>query len=108
MADPLVKVLDSVPIATSGAESTGHQHPGDALSIQLSASAPTGAPSVVLSVQWSDDGVNYSPASPADAFAAITAAGSVVQRFTTKAAFWRLAWTFSGSGSLPVTVHAYT
>lgn len=91
-------IINGQVITASGNEVVGHVVTTDSISLQIVASAVSGTtPSVTFSLQWSDDGVNWTPASPADAFAAITAAGSAVSRFTVKAQMFRLAWAVSGT-----------
>lgn len=54
-------------------------------------------PSLALSVQWSNDGAVWADAEPADTFAAVTAAKTVVKRFPVKADMCRLVWTLTGT-----------
>lgn len=85
-------------IVATGNEAGGHSVVGDSLSVQVNASVVTGTtPSATFSLLWSEDGVTYSPASPADVFTALTAAGSIVQRFTAKGAYFKVAWIVSGT-----------
>ena len=109
-------LLSAQALTASGQEAVGHI-PGapedagsDSVSVQIVVSAATGTtPSATFSLQWSNDGVTYSPASPADAFAAITAAGSVVQRFAVKGQYFKIAWTVTGTTpSLTTTATAYS
>ncbi len=100
------QILNAQVITASG-QSQGFSVPNDSLSIQIDVTAASGtSPSVVFSVAWSDDGVTYSQASPADSFAAITAAGSVVERFTAKGPFYQLVWAVTGT-TPSFTVTAY-
>ena len=103
-------LLSAQALTASGSEAAGHPLFYDSVSVQIIVSAATGTtPSATFSLQWSDDGVTYSPASPADVFAAITAAGSVVQRFAAKGQFFKLAWTVTGTTpSLTTTAYAYS
>ena len=103
-------LLSAQALTASGSEVAGHiMSASDSVSVQIVVSAATGTtPSATFSLLWSDDGVTYSPASPADAFAAITAAGSVDQRFTVKGQYFKLAWTVTGTTpSLTTTAYAY-
>ena len=91
-------IITAQAITATGNEAGGHSVIGDSLSVEIIVSAVSGTtPSATFSVQWSDDAVNYAPANPADVFTAITATGNIVQRFTAKAAFYRLAWVVSGT-----------
>jgi len=103
-------LLSAQALTASGSEAAGHTWVGDSVSVQINVSAATGTtPSATFSLLWSNDNVTYSPASPADAFAAITAAGSVVQRFTAKGAYYKIAWTVTGTTpSLTTTARAYS
>ena len=97
MAQPKTIIAAQV-ITATGNEVGGHSVVGDALSVQVNATAVTGTtPSGTFSILWSDDGVTYSPASPADVFTALTAVGSIVQRFTAKGAYFQVAWVVSGT-----------
>lgn len=97
-------------ITASGNEPGGHTDLGDSLSILVDATAVSGtSPSATFSVLWSDDGIIYAPATPADVFTAITAAGSTVQRFTTKGQFFQIAWAVTGTTpSFTTTVSTFS
>lgn len=85
-------------ITASGNEVGSHVVTTNSIAIQVEVSAVSGtSPSATLSVLWSDDGVTFSPASPADAFAAFTAVGSVAEAFSVKGQMFRLAWVVSGT-----------
>jgi hypothetical protein len=104
-------LLSAQALTASGSEAAGHDFfYSDSVSVQIIVSAATGTtPSATFSLLWSNDNVTFSPASPADAFAAITAAGSVVQRFATKGQFYKLAWVVTGTTpSLTTTARAYS
>ena len=99
-------IITAQAIATSGNEAAGHSVVGDSLSVEVIVSAVSGTtPSATFSIQWSDDGVNYAAANPADVFTAITAIGNIVQRFASKGLYYRLAWLISGTTpSLTTTI----
>ena len=85
-------------ITASGNEPGGHSTVGDSLSVQVMVTAASGTtPSITFSIQWSDDGITYSQANPADTFTAITTVSSLVARFTVKGAFYQIAWTVTGT-----------
>jgi hypothetical protein len=70
----------------------------DTVSVLANVTAASGTtPSLVLSVQWSNDGTTWATADPPDTFTAITAAGVVVKAFPVRAAVIRLAWTITGT-----------
>lgn len=72
--------------------------PGSGLSILVNVTAVTGTtPSMALTVEWTNDGVNFAQADPADTFTAITAVGAKVARFTQKAVGYRVVWTLTGT-----------
>ena len=50
-----------------------------------------------LEVEWSPDGTSFASASTPDTIAEITAVGQFFGRFSTKAPFWRLAYTIGGT-----------
>ena len=91
-------IVTAQAITATGNEATGHSIVGDSLSVEIIVSAVSGTtPSATFSVQWSDDGVNFAAATPADVFTAITAVGNAVQRFTSKGGFYRIAWVVTGT-----------
>ena len=109
-------LLSAQALTASGSEAAGHV-PGaplsagsDSVSVQVIVSAATGTtPSATFSLLWSNDNVTFSPAAPADVFAAITAVGSVVQRFAVKGQYFKIAWTVTGTTpSLTTTAYAYS
>jgi hypothetical protein len=68
------------------------------ISVMLDVTAVSGtSPSMTVSVQWSNDGVTWFNADPADAFTAITAAGKVVKWFTVKGLYARLNYAITGT-----------
>lgn len=91
-------IITAQVITATGNEAGGHSVVGDSLSVEIIALAVSGTtPSTTFSLLWSDDGVNFAPANPADSFAAITGVSNIVQRFTSKGGFFRLAWLVSGT-----------
>lgn len=71
---------------------------GGHLNLILNVTAVSGTtPSMTCSVQWSVDGTTWATPSPADAFAAVTATGAVVQQFAVKAPFYRVVYTITGT-----------
>lgn len=101
-------VINAQVITATGTSGTLNAS-GSNLDVLVNVSAVSGTtPSATFSVQWSMDGTTWAAASPADSFTAITAAIQVVQRFTSKAPYWRLAWTVSGTTpSFTTTVQQY-
>ena len=104
-----IPTLAAQVITATGSEAAGHELINDSLDLEIVVTAVSGtSPSITFSVQWSDDGSTFEPASPADAFTAMTGTGGVVERFTVKGAFYRLAWTVSGTTpSFTVNVFEY-
>ncbi len=91
-------ILTAQAITATGNEVGGHSMVGDSLSVQVNVTAASGTtPSMTLSVTWSNDGVTYSQANPADSIAAITTVSSLVARFTVKGAFYQIAWIVTGT-----------
>lgn len=108
MAQTLTLFTASVLVA-SGSEATGHSVVGSTVNIEIETSAVSGTtPSATFSVQWSDDGVQYG-AVAADTFTAQTVAGNLIQQFTAKGQYFKLAWTITGTTpSFTTTALAYT
>lgn len=72
----------------------------DWVAIDLNLSSMTGTGSLVLEVQWSDDGGTWASAEPLDVFDALTAAPvSVAKRFDVKGAYFRVSITVTGADS---------
>jgi hypothetical protein len=70
----------------------------DWVSVILDVTAISGTDaSAAFRLQWSPDGATWAEASPADAFAPITAPTCVVQRFPVKAPYWRAVCDLSGT-----------
>lgn len=84
--------------------------PGSALSVLITTASIGGTtPNYTFEVQWSNDNATFASAETPDTFTAITANGSVVKRFTTKGAFWRLKYTVTGTNpTAVVTASAVT
>lgn len=54
-------------------------------------------PTLDLSVEWSHDGARWGASEPADTFAQITAAKTVVKRFDVRAPLCRIRWAIAGT-----------
>jgi hypothetical protein len=81
---------------------------GGQLSVFVDVTAISGTPNMVISVEWSHDGVTFFKGDPADQMTAITAVGSAVKVFTVKAPQYRIVWTISGgTPSLTFQTHEY-
>jgi hypothetical protein len=78
--------------------------------VLLNVSAASGTtPSLVLSVEWSFDGATFVAADPADALAALAAAGGAVKLVKVKAPQMRVRWTITGTTpSFTFSVDTYT
>lgn len=85
---------------TTNANSNGVQIQAnaDTIALLVNVTAASGTtPSMALAVQWSNDGLTWAAADPADVFTAITATGVVVKTFGVKGNQVRLAWTLTGT-----------
>ena len=94
-----VGFVPSAARTTSGNSAVYSLHPAvDVLNVAVFATALSGTPNLVLSVEWSVDGTNFATVdTTADAFAAITTTPtSKVKQFAVKAPFARLVWTITG------------
>jgi hypothetical protein len=69
------------------------------INLEVNVSAVSGtSPSMALSVQWSNDGVNFGNVDGTpDTFAAITAAGTVVKQLSAKGLYMQITWTITGT-----------
>lgn len=69
------------------------------VNLQVTNSAVSGTtPSMTLSVLWSNDGTNFGAVDGTpDAFAAITAAGTVVKQLQVKGQYMQISWAITGT-----------
>jgi hypothetical protein len=69
------------------------------LELELEVTVATGtSPTLVLSVQWSDDGTNFgNNDASADAFASVAAVGNVTKSIPVRAPYMQLTWTIGGT-----------
>lgn len=71
-----------------------------AIALMVSVTAVAGVtPTFDLSVEWSDDGVNWFAADPPDSFAQISANKKVVERYAVKGPYYRIVWDLAGAGA---------
>lgn len=91
----------TVVFGTTPTTSAGIRVSEDWIGIQLSLTAMTGTgASIVLEVQWSNDGGTWASAEPPDVFDPLTTApAAVAKRFQVKAAYFRVAITVSGTNN---------
>lgn len=68
----------------------------DNINVAVFVTAASGTPSMILSVEWSNDGTNFAATETADAFTAITGTGNKVKSFPVRGLFARLVWTITG------------
>jgi len=69
----------------------------DNVNVAVFVTAVGGTPNLVLSVEWSNDGITFAAADVADAMTAITTAVNRVKSFPIKGLFVRLVWTITGT-----------
>lgn len=69
------------------------------LELELEVTVASGtSPTLVLSIAWSDDGVNFGANdAAADAFASVAAVVNVVKTVTVRAPYMQLTWTIGGT-----------
>lgn len=98
MAGPFTLVPSAARTTTGNSGPLGLSG-GQSVDLEVIVTAASGTtPSMVLSVTWSDDGVNFgAPDGGGDTFAAITAAGSVVKQLQIKGSYMQIAWTITGT-----------
>lgn len=91
---------------TSPAVLVARDEKADTLNVQVNVTALNGtAPTLTVSVQWSNDGVNFSdPQTGADAFSSISATGSTVKQFPVKGAWFQLKYVAGGTAVTGITV----
>lgn len=78
----------------SGAANSG----GQIVSLLVDVTVVSGTtPTLVVSVQWSNDGATWVDADPADAFTSVNATGRKVKTFDRKATQYRVVWTIAGT-----------
>lgn len=71
--------------------------PVETLALSVDATAFSGTPSVVISVEWSPDGLRFFPAETPDAMTAITGVTKVCKAFVIKGPIYRIVWTITGT-----------
>ena len=94
----VVKVAPSAARTVTGNSGYVPTPTGSGLSLLVNVTAASGTtPSMALTVEWTNDGINFAQANPADTFVAITGVGAQVTRFAQKAAGYRVVWTLTGT-----------
>lgn len=89
--------------ATSAARTTsGTSSPvpvtGDRVSVQVNVTAFSGTtPNLVMSLEWSADGIDWATGDPADVMTAFTTSAKRVMSFNARAALVRVVWTVTGT-----------
>lgn len=97
-SDPIVVVPSAARTATGNSGPLTAHERGGTLNVTFDATTVTGtSPTLTLSVEWSQDGTTFGAADPADAFTAVTAAGTKTKSFVVKGATYRLVWTIGGT-----------
>lgn len=98
MAWQTLTVLPSAARTTSGNQAVNVDDLGNNVCVQVVVSAASGTtPTLDISVEWSMDGTNYSPAATPDTFTQITTTTSVVKTFTTKGPLYRIVYAIGGT-----------
>jgi hypothetical protein len=94
-----VALVPSGTVTASGNSGPLELGPQTVLDLEVLVTAVSGTtPSMTLSVQWSNDGVNFGPTDAApDSFAAITAAETVAKQVTVKGLWAQIVWTITGT-----------
>lgn len=96
-ATTLVASAARTATGSSSAISVGSGAANIELELEVTAVSGT-SPSMTLSVQWSVDGTNFGNVDGAtDAFAAVTAVGSVVKSMPVRAPYMQFTWTITGT-----------
>jgi hypothetical protein len=97
---PARTVVASAARTVAGDSGALQIHAGDALSllVEVTASSGTGR-TLDLTIEWSNDGVDWFGADPVDSFAQITtvAPTRVVERYTVKGSHYRVRWAIAGT-----------
>lgn len=92
--------INAVPSAartTSGNSVALRMDPAaDNINVAVFVTAASGTPSMILSVEWSNDGTNFAATETADAFTAITGTGNKVKSFPVRGLFARIVWVITG------------
>lgn len=109
-ADPVAVVVSGARTATGNSGAIPLHDKGSFLNLLLDITAVSGTtPSMTPSIEWSQDGgTTFGPAETADAFTAVTAAGTKAKQFAVKGTHYRIVWTISGTTpSFTFSVRAY-
>jgi hypothetical protein len=82
---------------SSGAIPVGSGPATIELELEVTAASGT-SPTLVLSIQWSVDGVNFgNNDGTADAFASVAAVGNVTKNIPVRAPYMQITWTIGGT-----------
>jgi hypothetical protein len=107
-----VVVVASAARTTNGASAAIPTEKGSGMAIMVEATALSGTPNLVITIDWSFDGTNFAPSDPVEsAFTAITTAAPTraVKQFSTKAPFFRVNWAITGgTPNITFAVWRYT
>ena len=96
-ANTLVASAARTATGNSGAIAVGSGAANLELELEVTAVSGT-SPTLVLSVQWSDDGTNFGNNDGSTvAFAAVTATGNVTKSIPVRAPYMQLVWTITGT-----------
>jgi len=92
------KIVASAARTTSGDSGYFQTPQGTGLSVMVNVTAVSGTtPSMLLTVEWTNDGINFAQADPADTFTAITTGVNRVARFVQKGIGYRVVWAITGA-----------
>jgi len=94
--DPAEVVASAARVSTGNSAAINPGEAGETLCLLVNVTAASGTPSMILSVEWSNDGTAFAVPEVADAFTAITGTTVKVKTFERKALFYRIVWTISG------------
>ena len=90
--------VSSAARTTSGASAALTSEKATAINVMVEATALSGTPNLVITIDWSFDGTNFTASDPVDsAFTAITTTPTrATKQFTVKAPFFRINWAITG------------
>ena len=94
--DPVTVVSSAARTTTGNTSALEPGSDGETISLLVDITAVSGTPSMVVSVEWSNDGSSWAVPEAADAFTALTTAVKRVKSFERKALLYRIVWTISG------------
>jgi hypothetical protein len=94
---PTIVVPSAARVANGNSGVINPAEAGESISLEVDVTTLSGTPNLAITVEWSDDGVNFAQGDIPDSFVAITTSPlSKVKQFERKGLFYRVVWVITG------------